>query len=254
MPRAVAAVTGGARGIGAASCRALAARGFAVAVNYRQSAQEATAVAAQIVASGGEAAPFQADVSDPRQVSALMEAVAGRWGRLDVLVNNAGHYDPVPFAELTFDRWERMLATNLTAAYLCVSAAMSWLSARGQAAIVNVSSTAALTGGSSGVHYAAAKGGLLAFTRALARELAPRGIRVNAVIPGKVRTAMVETDLAGGRVSEEALVRSIPLGRLGTPAEVGEAVAFLASPAASFITGAVLVVSGGYGVLAEGTG
>lgn len=241
---AVALVTGASGGIGAATARLLAERGFAVAVNYLRSAQAAADVVAAATQAGGEATAVQADVSDPMQVERLMQTVTDRWGRLDVLVNNAGHYQPVPIGEMTVDQWSRMLAVHLTGAFLCVHAALPWLRRSQHPAIINVSSTAGLTGGTSGVHYAAAKGGLVAFSRALARELAPLGVRVNVVVPGKIRTAMLTAD---GSQHVGHAREAIPLGRFGTPEEVAEVIAFLASARASFVTSAVVCVNGGYG-------
>ena len=235
----VALVTGGSRGIGAATCRLLAARGYRVGVGYLKGREAAQGVVEAIRAGGGDAVAVQGDVGRWEQASSVVAEVARRWGRLDVLVNNAGHFDRAPVSAIDPERWQRMLEVHLSGAFYCARAALPWLQQSPQACIVNVASTAALTGGTSGVHYAAAKGGVLALTLALARELAPLGIRVNAVVPGKIRTAMLGPDDA----------RVVPLGRAGDPEEVAEAIAFLASPQASFITGTWLVVSGGYGVL-----
>ncbi len=245
----IALVTGASRGIGAAAAGLLARRGFGVGVNYLHDAQAAAQVVEAIARSGGQAMAVRADVSDREQVGRLVQSVIARWGRLDVVVNNAGHYQSVPVERMTIDQWNHMLAVHLTGAFLCVQAALPWLVRGDHPAIVNVSSTAGLTGGTSGAHYAAAKGGLLALTRALAKELAPHGVRVNAVIPGKIRTAM----LAGeGDEHFNVMRAAVPLGRLGTAEEVAEVIAFLASPQASFVTGTWVCASGGYGILAAG--
>lgn len=209
-------------------------------MGFLRSREEAERVVASIEAGGGQALALQADVSQPPQVEAMVRRLTSRWGRIDVVVNSAGHFDRKPLADLDLAAWDRMLATHLTGPFLVVRACLPWLRQSPAPSVVNLSSTSALTGGTSGVHYAAAKGGVLAFTRALARELAPSGIRVNAVVPGKIRTEML------GSFSAQGVV---PLGRPGEPAEVAEAIAFLASPQASFITGSALVVSGGYGLL-----
>jgi 3-oxoacyl-[acyl-carrier protein] reductase len=235
-------VTGAGRGIGRAVALRLAADGLRVCA-ASLTGERAEAVAAEIEAAGGEAMPFQVDVSQEGSVGRMVEAVLARYGRVDVLVNNAGIHYPAPFEQMTLAQWQRMLDVHLTGSFLCARAVVGPMLAQGSGAIVNIASTSGLTGGASGAHYAAAKGGVIAFTRALSRELAGRGVRVNAVAPSKI-----ETDMLTARTPDElaALAGRIPLGRTGKPAEVAALVAFLASDEASYITGEVIVASGGY--------
>lgn len=239
MKERVALVTGGTRGIGRAVVWRLAREGCAVAVNAR-SEDAVHQEVAELTASGHRALACPADVSSGAAVEAMVERVLQTWGQLDVLVNSAGIFQKAPFLELSEEAWRAMLEVHLSGTFLCCRYAAPAMVARGRGAIVNLASSAALTGGTSGVHYAAAKGGVLSLTKALARELASSGVRVNAVIPAKIETAMLEPGEA------EALKRAIPLGRWGQPEEVAEVVAFLASDAASYVVGATIEVTGGY--------
>ena len=238
----VALVTGGSRGIGRATCLALAARGAAVLVHYHASQAAAGEVVAAIQARGGRAVAIAADLLEPDAGARLVAAAQKSLGPVDILVNNAGEFSRAAVAELPDALWERTLALNLTSPFRCARACIPPMLARGWGRIVNVSSQAAYTGSANHAHYAAAKAGLLGFSFSLAKELGPAGITVNAVMPGRIATDMLAGDLPERRAE---WLRQTPLGRLGTPEEVAAAIAFLASGAAGYITGAVLQVGGG---------
>jgi NAD(P)-dependent dehydrogenase (short-subunit alcohol dehydrogenase family) len=248
MPSGLIVVTGGSRGIGAAICRRLAADGYAIAVNYAADAKAGEATAAAIVKSGGRARAFKADVADPAALHGLFEQATQALGPLAGLVNNAGssgrfaRTDEQDAAELT-----RLFATNVIATILACKEAVKRLSTRhggSGGAIVNLSSVAVRTGGLPGlVTYSASKGAIETFTKGLATEVGPEGIRVNAVAPGVIETDMSQPLLAEG--ARERIEAMTPLRRLGVPEEVAEAVAWLISPAAQFVTGSVVTVSGG---------
>lgn len=232
-------VTGGSRGIGKAVTGAFAQEGAAVAMAYYSRTQDAEAVAEALRRSGRRAVAVRADVAKATDVSALVQTVLQSWGRLDVLVNNAGIAVRTPPDELSLREWDEVIGVNLTGAFLCSQAAMPALRAAG-GAIVNVASIRGLIGGSS-LPYASAKGGLIAFTKTLAATLAPT-VRVNAVAPGYTDTAM----LAHLTLEERTRIAArIPAGRFAEPAEISKAVLFLASTRASYITGQTLVVDGG---------
>jgi len=242
MTRPVALVTGATRGIGRAVAARLASDGFAVAVNARN-ADAAARVAAELSAAGAEAIAAPGDVASASEVEAMFAGVSGRWARLDALVTCAGVFAPRPFTELDERAWREMIDVHLTGTFLCCARAARVMLAQGSGAIVTFTSSSARTGGTSGAHYAAAKGGVWSLTRALARELAPGGVRVNAVMPSKIETDMLRPALA---TDADAVAGAIPLGRWGQPEEVAEVVAFLVSDAASFVIGATVDVGGGY--------
>lgn len=241
-------VTGGSRGIGAAICRSAAAQGWAVAVNYASNRPAADAVVAAIEADGGMAIAVEGDVGTQAGIDGIFAAVDKAFGRLDGLVNNAGIVDvPVRIDEITAERLERMLRINVSGSILCASAAIRRMSVRhgGKGGvIVNISSMAAVLGSAGQyVDYAASKGAIDTFTVGLAREVVADGIRVNAVRPG-----VIDTDIhASGGLPDRArdLGPTIPMQRPGTAQEVADAVLYLLSPSSSYVTGAILNVSGG---------
>lgn len=237
-----AVVTGGSGGIGGAICKAFAQAGYDVAVHYHNNREKAAGIAKEITEqTGRRAVAVHADISDYQSVARMLEDVRICLGKLDVLVNNAGIADIAPFADLSPERWRNMMAADLDGTYNCCRASLAHMEENGR--IVNVSSVWGLYGASCEVSYSAAKAGVIGLTQALARELGPSGIRVNCVAPGVIDTEMNSwLDLGGlSRIAD-----ATPLGRLGTPQEVAQAVLFLASPASSFITGVTLPVTGGF--------
>ena len=242
--RGMVIVTGGGRGIGAALCLKLASLGHPVAVNYAQDAAAAEALVATILATGGRAHAVQADVSVEAQVAELFTEATRLLGPLAGLVNNAGISGPIARLDTReTSELERLLMVNVPATMLCAREAVRLLSTRhgGQGGgIVNLSSVAARTGGFPGIApYAATKGAIESFTKGLASEVAQEGIRVNAVAPGIVETDMLTPAMI------DAAKSTIPLGRAGQPAEVADVMAWLLSPASSYVTGSVVTVSGG---------
>jgi 3-oxoacyl-[acyl-carrier protein] reductase len=235
----VALVTGAARNIGRAIAVELAAAGAAVVVNARVAEADAAAVAAEIAAAGGQALPVMADVSDPAAVGHMVAGAVRRFGRLDVLVNNAAQRGEVAFDRLELEAWRHTLAIILDGAFLCAQAALPHLRASGGGAIVNIGGLTGHTGARQRAHVATAKAGLVGLTRALAHDLAADGITVNCV-----STGMIDT-LRPGRPPSHHAERAIPLGRLGTPAEISSAVRWLAGPAARYVTGQTIHVNGG---------
>jgi 3-oxoacyl-[acyl-carrier protein] reductase len=238
----VALVTGGSQGIGEAIARALGAAGALVVVAARGE-DKAASVAQSIASSGGRAEALRLDVADPASVSAVFKAIVEKHGKLDILVNNAGVTDDGLLLRMSKASWDGVLTTDLTGVFLCAQeAAKVMLKKRVSGRIVNIASVVGLMGNPGQTNYAAAKAGVIGFTKALAREIGSRGITVNAVAPGYIETSM--TDVLN-EDQKKALVGQIVLGRLGTGADVAGAVVYLASEAAAYVTGTCLNVSGG---------
>ncbi|MFL5953298.1 MAG: SDR family NAD(P)-dependent oxidoreductase [Gaiellaceae bacterium] len=249
----VAFVTGGAGGIGRATCEAFYEAGYRVALTDLDG--EASAAAAGEIAGGdGRVAGFPCDVSSSESVNRAVDDAVDHFGRLDALANIAGVVGPGPSEELSDDSWDRLISIHLGGTFRCSRAAFPALSASGAGSIVSVSSIAGRTGFSFRASYCAAKAGIEGLTRALAVEWAKRGVRVNAIAPGHVRTPMLDHSIAIGSVTQEivdARTNRIPLGRYAQPEEIASVVLFLSSPAASYVTGEVICVDGAITVNAD---
>ncbi|NLF34841.1 MAG: SDR family oxidoreductase [Clostridiales bacterium] len=242
MSQKTALITGASQGIGAAAARAFAEAGYAVALHYHQSEQEALALAAELSAAGHSAAAFQADMADPAQVDDLVDKVLGFFCRIDTLVCNAGCSLSKLLGDMTTEEWRRLLAVNLDGVFYCCRAVYPHFVRRKAGRIITVSSVWGLTGAACETAYSASKAGVIGLTKALAKELGPSGITVNCVAPGVISTRMNEGLDADAL---EALRAETPLETLGTPEDVAGSILFLASDAASFITGQVLSPNGG---------
>jgi 3-oxoacyl-[acyl-carrier protein] reductase len=237
----VALVTGASQGIGRDTALALAEAGAKVAVAAR-SEEKLAALAKDIVASGGEALVVKMDVADAEQIKAGFKQVVDKFGRLDILVNNAAITRDGLVLRMKKDDWEAVIRTNLTGAHLCIQQALGTMMRARAGRIINIASVVAQMGNAGQANYVAAKAGLIGLTKAVAIEIASRNITVNAVAPGFIETPM--TDVLGDTVKEELKTR-IPLGRMGSARDVAAAIVFLASDEAGYITGHVLDVNGG---------
>ena len=236
-------ITGASRGIGAATARLFAAHDYRVAVHYHQSKAQADALVAELTAAGADAFAVCADIADSAAVSAMVAQVLARFGRIDVLVNNAGISTSGLVTDVTDAEWDRMMGVNLSGAFYACRAVLPSMIARQSGSIVQVSSMWGQVGASCEVAYSTAKAGMIGLTKALAKEVAPSGIRVNCVAPG-----VIDTDMNAHLSIDDmaALADETPCGRIGTPKEVAETIYFLASDAASFVTGQILGVNGGW--------
>jgi NAD(P)-dependent dehydrogenase (short-subunit alcohol dehydrogenase family) len=236
-------VTGGGRGIGAAIARRLGEAGAAVVVNFRTSADGASAVAREISDAGGKAVAIEADVTRSEEVERLMAGAIAVHGGLDLLVNNAGIYPVSTLLEMDEEEWDAVVDANLKSVHLCTRTAAAWMIEQGKGgAIVNIASIEGHAPAPMHAHYDAAKAGVIMHTRSAAQELGPHGIRVNAVSPGLIHAEGIEEAWPEG---VQRWLDAVPLGRMGRRVEVADACLFLASPAAGWITGAVLPVDGG---------
>ena len=238
----VALVTGASRGIGASIAGCLARAGVKVGVNYHSHPEAAKAVEEEIVREGGECLLVAGDVAQDTAAKSAVEQLVERWGRIDILVNNAGINRDRLLVRMSPEDWDQVIDVNLRGAYLCSKYAMIHMIRQRRGRIVNVSSVVGLSGNPGQANYAAAKAGLIGFTKAVAREVASRNVTINAVAPGFVATSMVED------LSEDArrqILARIPMGRFGTAQDVAEAVLFLCSDGAGYITGQVLTIDGG---------
>jgi 3-oxoacyl-[acyl-carrier protein] reductase len=241
----VALVTGASSGIGRATAEILAANGARVALNFHRNEAGAAAARTKIVSEGSSAVVLQADVTRAAEVQSLVDQTVAEFGPIDILVNNAGSLiERLKILELTEERWDEVIDLNLKSAFLCCQAVAGSMMERKTGAIINVSSIAGRTGGALGsIHYSAAKGGLITFTKGLAKELGPYGVRVNAVSPGVIDTPYHEQFSSSEMMKTYA--SQIPLGRVGTPPEVAKVICFLASDAASYLAGETIEINGG---------
>jgi 3-oxoacyl-[acyl-carrier protein] reductase len=238
----IALVTGGGRGIGRATALKLGAAGAKVAVNYNASEAPAREVADEITAAGGEADIFKADVSKADEVDALVSGIIKDWGRIDILVNNAGITRDNLMMRMSQDEWDAVMETNLRSAYFTSRAVLRTMLRNRWGRIVNISSVVGLTGNAGQANYAAAKAGLIGFTKSLAKEVGSRNITANAVAPG-----FIETDITAGLPDnlKADMLKAIPAERYGQPDDVANVVLFLASDLAAYVTGQVINADGG---------
>ncbi len=239
----VALVTGASRGIGKAIALRLALDGYDVAVNFLSNQERAEEVTTKIGERGWKAMSYKADVADSEAVEKMVSNIGNDLGQIGVLVNNAGIYQRSTFSDLSLDDWQRTIDVNLTGCFNCAKAVVPGMLEREEGNIVNISSMLGFKGTSHGAHYAASKSAVIAFTKSLALELSPHGIRVNAVAPGAIETEIIASDSPEQR---QRRIETTPVRRVGQPEEIASVVSFLVSEESSYMTGETLHANGGY--------
>lgn len=243
ISKRVVLVTGGAKGIGADICRKMALKGYTIAIGYNTSKTEAEELKKDLLSIGVDADIFKANISNPNEVRKMFNAIENRFGSLYGLVNNSGIAEQALFTDITDEMWNEMIAVNLSGAFYCSREAVKRMLKNKEGKIVNITSMWGEVGASMEVHYSASKAGLIGMTKALAKEVGLSGITVNAVSPGVIKTDMISEF---SPMDLESLKEDTPLNRIGEPIDVANAVAFLFSSGADFITGQVLGVNGGF--------